>query len=465
MRHTIFVLILAFVTLDIANAETFPSRQPAQSDFYSDSSDYSFDFAHSYGVEYDIAGYDFFAVVSGQDTPNWYKFASLNLIRKTLVNAKSSLSAEEYKNVVNRLKQKLNSNENLREHLKLAQSPDSDILKIDQTKYKHTEYEMKVAFQKELAELNKLLPSDMQLPIMRFSSDRRRNALLHDARKFVSDYAKVWKTQYLPKSGLTSYADYQATLQKSTDPDVKLSVTLIQDHKIAPVILRPESARFWVPKSGFQNQYVTGSSNGLYSPETRQKTEATMYSTDVQKIQSMDLELLPKYGTLRTTPDTQIGNDSDYNWYGEDIYFIKESRIADRLTWTPGDSLNHIYEKPDDPPNFDSSPIPWGYRQLIVPFALKYLKRKYLNCYQADQYVQSNRSDYSYFELQIFGPLTLDDIEKLEFRSTPPAGLFLLELISRNIEIIDGRNASERKTWQPSKADIDEASLYRHDSY
>ena len=44
-----------------------------------------------------------------------------------------------------------------------------------------------------------------------------------------------------------------------------------------------------------------------------------------------------------------------------------------------------------------------------------------------------------YVEVQLWGPLDLDDVKAFEFTTRPPEGEFLKELRSRGIEIRDGR--------------------------
>ena len=54
-------------------------------------------------------------------------------------------------------------------------------------------------------------------------------------------------------------------------------------------------------------------------------------------------------------------------------------------------------------------------------------------------------------EVQFWGPLSIDNVEKFIFLEVEPSGRFLNKLLEKNIKIYDGRNSSsEPVLWQPS---------------
>ena len=53
-----------------------------------------------------------------------------------------------------------------------------------------------------------------------------------------------------------------------------------------------------------------------------------------------------------------------------------------------------------------------------------------------------------YIEVQIWGPISLDDVSVFEFMTDPPQGEFLRELLKRGIHIRDGRHWPP-VAWQP----------------
>lgn len=106
------------------------------------------------------------------------------------------------------------------------------------------------------------------------------------------------------------------------------------------------------------------------------------------------------------------------------------------------------------PKNWRGMLIPWSYRLLLVPFILDGLKLdQFLAQIPLDKKeVDMNAPWYPiietlhrphFIEMQVFGKLTLDDIESFVFHRNPPAGDFLLELRKRGIKIYDGRSYSK----------------------
>ncbi len=154
---------------------------------------------------------------------------------------------------------------------------------------------------------------------------------------------------------------------------------------------------------------------------------------------------------------------------GPDKYFFKLDRIRERMTMTPGDSLNRyvnydgIWTKEVyKPESWDQIFVPWKDRNMFIPVLAEGLKEGRLglpeivgleNQRPIDYGMQSDvvgegsmapfRMKWSpnmdYLEVQIWGKLTLDDVAVFEYTNAPPTGEFLRELVNKGIEIRDGR--------------------------
>jgi hypothetical protein len=89
----------------------------------------------------------------------------------------------------------------------------------------------------------------------------------------------------------------------------------------------------------FKNQFQTGSSGGLYSPNARRQTEASLWGLPG----NTEARARPKYGYLHSHPDgilpgTGVDDDESeqYGWFA--IRFRPE--VMDQATFTGGDSLD-----------------------------------------------------------------------------------------------------------------------------
>src|SRR5262249_51238509 len=153
--------------------------------------------------------------------------------------------------------------------------------------------------------------------------------------------------------------------------------------------------------------------------------------------------------------------------YGDDAFTFKAEALAARMTWTPQDSLdryikgNKITTRAVHPENLmldDLSPeekaelaelggpakawdqmyIPWSFNSLVVPYIAASLAKQgdiETNGVPSTRKLKTsadwNLTTTSYLEVQIWGPLTLDDVEAFQFTQDPPSGEFLAELLKR----------------------------------
>ena len=403
-------------------------------------------------------------LVSGERTPNWQDFKQLEDLLKRVRGLKAQASPQNLKSLEAVLSQVV---VDLPRDARLAALAEARLRHKPTRKYQPTEYELKLLYQFSLGKLNRELPRAARIPLQRLPVDLRREKLISEAREFMplleADFERRFST-----TGHESFAKFEVAIRKSDDPSIKRALDLIDGDQIEVVIRRPEEGRFWIPKVGFQNQHVTGSSKGLNSPVFRRRSEARLYAIDdaahsnsaIDPFANLDREILPKYGTLRAKSETGVKFKGDLTKnYGDDLYVLRLNNIKDRLSWTAGDSLLRG-GRTGPIVDWDATFAPWKYRLLLAPLMARGLKD--------DNAIGEPRADsryltpsfgihhLSFWETQILGPLNLKDVEAFEFTWTPPKGQFLLDLLEHKIRIIDGR-VEEKKDWIPSRDEVSRA--------
>lgn len=226
---------------------------------------------------------------------------------------------------------------------------------------------------------------------------------------------------------------------------------MIDKGQILPIIRRVERARFWTPKVGFQNQFVTKSSQGSNNNNWRNTAESLMYGNEaLASYAARDPEFKAKYGTLTADPASGIVSaNTSSRQYGQDFYILKTKNISDRLTFFPDDSLAYGYTgtvRNDLLGRF----ILWKYRFLMALFMVQDLKSHYFEKGSSSSLLPTGLTSGRYWEIQILGGLHFSDVESFEFTATPPSGEFLRELQRHGIKIRD-RRSLPAKEWSPEQ--------------
>ncbi len=325
--------------------------------------------------------------------------------------------------------------------------------------YLPTQYELRKKAVEEIISILKLLPQDFRPRVAKVAWDQRRAQINLEAEQFTRDFTASFDAVFAESSGYKDYAEYERAVRAVDDPYYKLAIQIIDNNQLEVAMMRPENGRFWAPKVGFQNQFVTESSGGYYKPSYRNLAESTLTGTNPEVYSAKDAELKPKYATLFTSEDSGVHVDKlSASQYGTDIYYFKISQIEKRLSYTMSDSFNSMRNL-----GFLGRFIPWERRLLMVPFVVKKLglvnpifsplRKKDRTFFPSgkDEKVAlrgPTLKSSSYWEAQIFGRLDLDMVEKFEFQENPPSGEFLKELQKRNIQIFDGRNG-KTIPWEP----------------
>lgn len=321
--------------------------------------------------------------------------------------------------------------------------------------YAPTQYHMRVRFIQELIKLIKILPPEFRPLIARPSFDRRRQNINREAEDFIRDYTKRFDVLFNQGSGYSDYAKLEKGLRNHPNPFIKKALALVDQNQIEIVIRRPKSARFWIPKVGFQNQYVTGSSKGFYGQEERNISEANITNTPLREYKDRDAEFKPKYGSMKASASAGVESSlSRTEHFGDDIYTLKLHEIENRLSFAMDDTLGAGLSATPGKIVWTDTVIPWSRRLVMVPLLASSLEKNqfYLNYFITDTIAVplklSNRWGHAYWETQIFGPISLDLVQSFQFGIEPPAGEFLQELLKRKITIYDGRKFPP-ELWTP----------------
>ena len=333
-----------------------------------------------------------------------------------------------------------------------------------------TEQELKTSYRKELGRLNGELPRGLRIVGQRIGADERRFTMIKQAEALAKESALRF-AKLFPTTGYGSKEAYLAALRSSPSESVRKALKAIEGNHIRPVVFRTEKRREWIAKTGFQNQYVTGTSGGALGFDVRKRTEASLLGVDtLEQFTALDLEVMPKYATLKPALESGLKNQApddsaDFSGdYGSDSYWFKLSSVENRMTWTPGDSLNNsgVGDGLRPPATWDDFFIPWNQRELMVPF----MDFGFENGYESFSWPMKGngfeiKTKYTrdfYWEVQIYGPLRLKDVEIFEFRQNPPAGEFLRELLRSKITIRDART-QPATLWKPTAEELRAAGI------
>jgi hypothetical protein len=282
--------------------------------------------------------------------------------------------------------------------------------------------------------------------------------LLKDAEKTVASNQQAISELYESTGHKTknSYLKYV----KNYSARAKNILDLVQNNLVI-AIHRPENARFWIPISGFQNQRTTGSSNGAMDPYYRNQVESNLTFQDTAKYSEKSVRYMPNYGEARPEQGyKELLPNTGADRYGSDLWIVKKELYESRATWTPRDSFGQSrVTSRKQATLWDQMFVPWTARELMVPFALNSevyhaygstapktkLKPFSPSSVPENFILKGSKYGSSYFEAQIWGPLTLDDIQAFHFKSNPPDKELFDLLVSKGIEIWDER------TWPAKK--------------
>ena len=132
---------------------------------------------------------------------------------------------------------------------------------------------------------------------------------------------------------------------------------------------------------------------------------------------------------------------------------LKNKSIEYRSTWSPTDSLTPGWQQGSN--SWNNHFIPWKYKALMTPYweSSNFNPASIPTDFKLDIDTSSRwsrRGEY-YFEVQVWGPSTIDDIQAFIFKGNPPNKEFYQYLVSKKIEVWDER------TWPAKKYNGDES--------
>ena len=160
----------------------------------------------------------------------------------------------------------------------------------------------------------------------------------------------------------------------------------------------------------FKNQMEVGESRGLYDPTTRKTASSRLFGIDADELQASDFE---KYGYLDSKDKAKALKNPSAAGYGGVLVTFKRDNVADRTTFTVGDSLdgslgmrqNLIAASTQNP---RANGIE-GYE--LRKFAATPTRNRQALPTDAQEFAEHFRGEY--FEIQYHGDLTLDDVQSI----------------------------------------------------
>ncbi len=405
------------------------------------------------------------AVIAGAKVPGWNDFESLTALISAFsnyqTNSRINYTLFGYSSQISQLEKLLmdgfHYNPN---YTRFTISPD----------YVPTGYELIRIYRYYLNELNKFFPERAHFVFNELPEPSvTRDQIIEQAKTIVTNQKRrIEKTLVNLDPSLKTWGEFEKRnldwLKKQAPNSgyQELYNALSNPKKLRFSMRRPENARFWLPKVGFQNQRITGSSRGTFSHSARDAYEGRSLGILEDVYYQLRADLKPNYGYLRFDESVPFDVQQSAANYGEDIYDFDFEKIKDRLTFTIGDSLGNA--DAIDQLGFGRSMTPiqylrysissWSIESFATDFDAPPSARRLAEMgARSLESISPEASSFggSYIELQTFGPVSLDYVTRYTFTLNPPSADFLVELQSRGIPIFDGReNPDHPKPWDPA---------------
>ena len=310
-------------------------------------------------------------LVSSERLPGWQDIEALKTATQKLKETKSDLQSKgELDQAIKSATEALAGYQNTTHSTELRAEVKND---HPSSAYKPTEYDLKRVYQDLIFTFNRQLPRDLRLPITRLPYDLRHEKLLTQARELVAAQEAKFDP-FFSTCGFSDLNSLRIVIQGSSVASQKVLDLLENQYEFA--MNRPENARWWVPKVGFQNTGSTGNKSADYLLYRNTK-EAARTLQPLSSYELLDGELKPEYGYLRPKPSVEIVQSGSADSYGTDTYIFKNEKVQDRVTWTQGNSETPDGIDSENPVLTDWQDffIPWKYRILGVPGMTQIMKR------------------------------------------------------------------------------------------
>lgn len=227
----------------------------------------------------------------------------------------------------------------------------------------------------------------------------------------------------LPKT-LENFAKHAEEWEKtSLPPSLKEEHIEILDKAIRDVLdnndycMRLTAAGFnSVLKDGkFKNQMEVGQSRGLYDPTTRKTASQKLFGVDTSKLEAADFE---KYGYMDSKDKAKALKNPSASGYGGVLVTFKKDKVANRTTFTVGDSLDGVLGMRQNMIAGDTqNPRANGIQTYeLRTFAATPKRNRPTLPTDAQEFADHFRGEY--FEIQYHGDLTLDDVSSVTISKT-----------------------------------------------
>jgi hypothetical protein len=209
-------------------------------------------------------------------------------------------------------------------------------------------------------------------------------------------------------------------------------------NRLIVTVRKPEAIRERILLMDFQNSRVTSDANST-TPDT---VEARLTRQNLENYVNTSDRYKPRYGEAR--PDFRFQELKFESWadaYGEDMWIVKNEVLNTRATFTPFDSAGSEFLRAEAGLHRNLG-IPWSHRELMLPDLITEAEAGNFKLGPAPKRVQLRNDSYPgnlYLEVQIWGPLSIDDLAAFAFTKTPPSSELLEELRSRGIKVFDAR--------------------------
>lgn len=392
-------------------------------------------------------------VIYGKKTPTWENFETLQAIQFNLKQFVQALRESQGEKAVQQFFQELNLIE--ARFSEVRRTGNSNNIPAD-TKYGPIDHGLRLAFREEVLRLNRQLPVHLRFKVKDLPADKM-NAELIQVGKEVVEAQTANIDRLMPLDGYESVKDLAEKIRSSGSQQVRENLERLEKEDFEFAIARPENARWWIPKVGFHNQHVTGSSGGYMGSLGRNAVEASMLGVELQDFQHQSNALKPKYGWL--VPRLNSGGLARSVHYGTDMFILDKTKMRDRTTFTIGDSLDAFSDRSGGgwrrgetkaSTHWSELFVPWSQRAILAP-ALKHnpLTPPHDETFFVGEGLPNLKitmANSSYYELQFWGPLDLSHVKAFVFGNSPPSGEFLAALRARRIPIY--KDMGDQKTYE-----------------
>jgi hypothetical protein len=209
----------------------------------------------------------------------------------------------------------------------------------------------------------------------------------------------------------------------------------------------PASIRDAIASRGFLNQHDARKSRGTMNPGLRARVEALLVGLSSAEYQQVPNSVRPKYGYLRPAKGSGVSMVDRATPYGEDVFVFRHDAVKDEVTLYPTDSLSR--SELGEGTEWHQSLVPWADRMLLAP-NLEINRDELQYSVQVPGGFRNTRIWTRYLEIQIWRPLGLEDVERFEFKTTPPSGAFLQALQKNGVKIFEQGSTDAWKEGEPS---------------